>query len=254
MPLVHLPNSWPAYLSSRRWATGTMLMLSAAIGVYGCAKPNYLSSKLAEKIGGPSTEYKAAYGPTPADRLDKLDALAARAGQVPASDIPKFCDPLIETLGLESDPMIRERIVETLAQFPGDTPVRGFQAAMVDPDPHVRIAVCEAWSRRSATEAVGPLVSLVNEDADVDVRLAAAQALGKFNDTTSLRALGGLLDENDPTLQVAAIQSLQTASGQTIGNSVQQWREYLASRLPTGPSGDSTEQIARPIDQDSIYR
>jgi HEAT repeat protein len=93
----------------------------------------------------------------------------------------------------------------------------------------VRVAACEAWSRRGGPEAVHALSKVLHGDTELDVRLAAARALGALRDRTAIPALGLALEDANPALQWRAIQSLKAVSGRDFGDNVPAWRQFVQS-------------------------
>jgi hypothetical protein len=65
------------------------------------------------------------------------------------------------------------------------------------------------------------------------VRIVAARELEKFKGFAAPQALRPALDDRDPALQLAAMQSLQTLTGHSeYGKSAPAWREYLDGGNP----------------------
>src|SRR5262249_41627163 len=125
-----------------------------------------------------------------------------------------------------------------------------------DPDPEVRMAVCQTWGRRVASApkelaaadtalASRGLSDAVAKDTNIDVRLAATKSLGRIKGDT--RAVGGLanaLKDQDRALQYNAVTSLKEASGQDFGNDVAKWQQYANSVAP--PPAQPTAVANRP--------
>jgi HEAT repeat protein len=64
-------------------------------------------------------------------------------------------------------------------------------------------------------------------DTDIDVRLAAADALGEIRDPASVAALGAALEDRDPSMQHQAVRSLRKVAPTDLGNDVERWRQYV---------------------------
>ena len=99
----------------------------------------------------------------------------------------------------------------------------------------VEIAACEAWGHRAGPEAVDVLSQALAGDPDIDIRLAAARALGKTGDGAAMAALAGALEDRDPALQYRAIRSLASVTDQNFGDDVNRWREYCRDEIPASP-------------------
>ncbi|MFW6124994.1 MAG: HEAT repeat domain-containing protein, partial [Pirellulales bacterium] len=174
----------------------------------------------------------AAPGVTPpAERIEQLDELAAAAGKRSPEQQQKITRRLAEEIVDEDDPMIRARIVRTLASYPTATGREVLQRALRDPDHEVRIAACRAWGRSGTAEAVKLLGRTLQRDADVDVRLAAARALGETGEESAVEPLGKALHDKDPAMQYRAMQSLARVTGEDL-NTLGAWRHYIATGRP----------------------
>jgi HEAT repeat protein len=76
------------------------------------------------------------------------------------------------------------------------------------------------------------LGGVLTGDIDKDVRLAAARALGHTKHPTAVAALGDVLEDDDPAMQVRAVKSLRKITGEDLGNDVNRWRQYVKRELP----------------------
>jgi HEAT repeat protein len=116
-------------------------------------------------------------------------------------------------------------------------------SAMSDESGHVRIAAAKALGRQPTQEGFQALSRAVESDSDLDVRIAAARELSQFKAFDAPEALRPALDDNDPALQLAAMQSLQSLTGHSeYGNHVPTWREYLDGSNPAPPPGPTLAQ------------
>lgn len=72
-------------------------------------------------------------------------------------------------------------------------------------------------------EIVSVLVKTMNEDANTNVRLAALDALGKFNDEPQVRSelIGSLKVQKDPVVQIALIQLLVKMKEKSVLNQLE---------------------------------
>jgi HEAT repeat protein len=66
----------------------------------------------------------------------------------------------------------------------------------------------------------------------LDVKLAAADALGKINSPESIAALSLAVKDRDPALQYAGVESLKLLSGQDLGNDVKAWQQFAEQGQP----------------------
>jgi HEAT repeat protein len=180
--------------------------------------------------------------PSPAERMAALRQLAREAGSQSAREKQRIAQGLSESICREEDPLIRAEIVRTLGAYPGEASGSVLRAALDDPDVEVRTAACEVWGRRGDAEAVTLLSGVLDGDLDMDVRLAAARALGQSNNPAAAPALGRALEDKDPAIQYRAVLSLRKVTGKDFGNDVNKWRQYMAGELPDSGGSASLAQ------------
>jgi HEAT repeat protein len=109
-------------------------------------------------------------------------------------------------------------------------------AGLKDTDRDVRIACCEAWAKRKGHDATRLLSEMLTSDTDIDVRMAAARALGDTGDPAATPALALALENPDPAMQYRAVQSLKKLTGKKYDDNVAVWREYVKGNSPPEPS------------------
>lgn len=238
------------------WVCFFLLGLTCSAGCHA-PRPSFLNDLFAIE----DTSYKLQYGPTPAQRVEELRALAASVGSLTAQQKSTASQKIAEEIGAESDPLIRKELVAALGVFADPNALPALHAAMADPDPMVRIAGCEAWSRRPTAEALAVLAHTMSNDSSVQVRQAATRVLGNFKSPDAIRRLATALDDKDPATQLLAIRSLASATGKQLGNSATKWRDYVASTYGPAINLDNVyheggaEMIAdRPDDDDETWR
>jgi HEAT repeat protein len=150
---------------------------------------------------------------------------------------------LVERLKDEQSPVMRAELVRAVGEFPLDSAQAAAIAAMSDESSHVRIAASRVLGRRPTQAGFEALSRAVSDDASLDVRITAARELKQFTEFEAPLALRSALDDNDPALQLAAMQSLQTLTGRTqYGNHVATWREFLDGNDPAPPPGPTLAQ------------
>jgi hypothetical protein len=203
------------------------------------------------------------YGPIARDRIALVKEEGKYAAKGSPDDKEKVSADLARMIQTEQDPLVREEIVRTLAGIPTQTAANVLAAGMKDSEPKVRVAVCQAWGKRvaaanpndpvttaDADSATRMLSQALSSDTNIDVRLAAARALGKVqNDPRAIGALGIALKDRDPALQVRAIASLKESSHKDFGNDVSKWQQYVDSVAPPSPQESPKAVADRPTDR-----
>jgi HEAT repeat protein len=189
------------------------------------------------------------YGPVAFERIRMIQEEGKFAAKGGAAEKDKVATHLAEQIRTEQDPLVRIQIIRTLAIIPNETAADVLKVGMKDPDPDVRVAVCEGWGVRAAGMQRLPsgapvqpreadlaarlLAEALTGDTNVDVRLAAARSLGKVkNDPRAVGALGIALKDADPALQFRAVASLKEVSNKDFGNDIEKWQQYVDSVAP----------------------
>jgi len=186
-----------------------------------------------EMIGGRSdkSHLESRYGPAPEARLEKLVSLENESSGLSVPEQQRVADQLAQEIQQESDPVVRRQIIRSMTFLRSPAADHIIRAGLHgDKDTSVRIACCKALGRRGGTESVRELLTVLNHDDNIDVRLAAIRAIGVVGDPRVVPALGGAINpKEDPALQHRTAQVLQSLTGQQLGNDLVAWRSYVAS-------------------------
>jgi HEAT repeat protein len=186
-------------------------------------------------------------GPTYYKRMEELAKIRGRAGGLPESERQRLAQEIGDIFREEPSSAMRSELARTLAYLPCAEAQSGLGAALVDEDSDVRIAACQGLSRLKNEESLALLAKTVESDEQLDVRLAAVRGLASYQDPSALSALGVALEDANPAMQKAAIDSLAASTGRDYGNSVPAWKEYLAGGNPARPPGPTlAERIGWP--------
>jgi hypothetical protein len=181
---------------------------------------------------------------TPIERVTILQELAAKAPQVTdPRQREAICQDLVMQLQNggkgEPDSIIRTEIIKTLAVYGGPTADAVLRKAVQDPDADLRVIVCGLWGKRSDVAAAQVLADVLGSDGDIDVRMAAARALGHFRgpavNQIVVQSLGTNLGDKDPAMRYCAMTALQESTGQNIGTApedVDRWKQYVKTGQP----------------------
>jgi len=119
------------------------------------------------------------------------------------------------------------------------------EAGMNDDNAAVRLACCRALGKRAEASSVSALSGALKQDKDIDVRMGAAEALGKINSADSKKALAVALDDRDPALQYAVVQSLKAITGHDYGPDVKVWRQVATGENPPPYTPSVAERIRK---------
>ena len=120
-------------------------------------------------------------------------------------------DPAVDALAPllhDSDPGVRELALEVLAQLPARPLADNIADRLDDTDPNVRIAAVTALGALQASEHQDALRRLYARDAAA--RPAVIRAVGQFGSDADLDLIKTGLEDDDPTVQLAAAEALGT--------------------------------------------
>jgi hypothetical protein len=185
------------------------------------------------------------YAATYHRKVQELAELRGRAAGLPPADQERYSAELVVELQREKSVAMRTALVKTLSAFPTRQARAAVQLAAADEDPYVRREACVALAKTPDAEALQTIGELLAKDTDADVRVAAAKALGSFRDPQAAQALAVAIDDNNPALQQATMDSLRAVTGKDYRYSASAWREYMQGGTPTPPPAPSLAQQFR---------
>lgn len=225
-------------MRSNNTIAGLMLLFTAALaGCQSLSWPNMW----------PFPEYERTTYHTPSMRVDALEQFAMRANGTDSPEQREITDQLAKQMQVEPDPLVREAVVRAIAEFRTPMSLQVLEAGLADENEAVRIACCKALGRRAETASVKSLANSLQADEDIDVRLAAADALGKIKSPEAVRAISVALDDRDPAMQYAGVQSMKSITGEDYGPDVQAWRQVAAGGAPPPVEAPSMAERLRRV-------
>jgi HEAT repeat protein len=179
---------------------------------------------------------------TPGMRAASIREMGPRAREADREAQTRACEQLALQIRTEPDPIVRRAIQETAAEF--DTPMASAMllAGLQDEDRDVKVACCRLLGKRQDPKAVEPLSALVSTESDLDVRLAAVDALGAMKTKAGMAGLAAALKDRDPALQYAGVEAMKKVSDKDLGNDVQAWRSYADSVIGAAPAASIAAQ------------
>ncbi len=189
--------------------------------VWGCADGR---GSLGEWLGGQPTQSpgqtaRNAFNVHDADlRRESVASLSAApfGGQTPYLRMYRL---LID----DPDPTVRAACVKAIGMHGSMEDVKRLVARLEDQDTFVRWEAAKALQMFHDPAAVGPLVRVLGEDSDGDVRMATAYALGQYPQMRVYHALVGALDDEWFSVVQAACRSLHTLTGYDFGYEGSLW-------------------------------
>jgi len=177
---------------------------------------------------------------TARERIDAIKLLAKEAPSKSPAEQTRVSADLAAQLQREQDPLLRIELLTALAAFNTPAATAMLDAGLADNDVQVREACCAAWAKRGGDEAVDALTRALASDTNLDVRLAAARALGETRSPRAVAPLGEALSDADPALQFRAVESLRAVSGRDFGDDLGAWQQFAKG----GPVDTKTPSLA----------
>lgn len=149
--------------------------------------------------------------------------------------------------------ILRLHAISLLGRLDCETSVEALQSASKDQNSELRMAAVKSLANLPGPVSIPILQEVVGSDTNGDVRLAATQSLGQFSNSQVLDALAMAIDDRDPALQVAAIESLEKVTGEKFGTDVLAWKDYLGTKR-LGQRASVAEQNGQLQDSGLIRR
>ncbi len=106
-------------------------------------------------------------------------------------------------------------------------------AAVNDEEPMIRAEACHALGKLGRQEDVVHLSRIMSADQSGDCRIAAIEALGeiKARDPRVQLQLVEAMENDDPSIRVAAVRALRNLSGKDLGVDPKAWRQEIEPRV-----------------------
>jgi len=218
------------------------LAICCIVAVSGCAQT---ASSIGNFVSRPfkKTPEQELGIKTPKDRVVELRKLAKSAHKQSLAVQERTVAELAEDYKGESDAWVRREILRALAAYPQPQAGAVLVSALADAEVETRRVACAGLGTRADPTAVQELSRVVASDTNLDVRLAAVEALGRTGDQKALGPLAEAMADADPAMQWQAERALVAASGHDYGNDVQAWREYAQ----TGKTGAAEVSFAEKL-------
>lgn len=183
---------------------------------------------------------------TPQTRIDEALAVGQRATGEDTPEQRELVVDLARRIQSEPDPLVRKAIVMSVAKFNAPLAHQVLEAGLTDDAPVVRRQCCQELGRRGDPAGVAPLARVVRSDGDIDVRIAATQALGRIESPETTAALVPALEHTNPAMQFAGVESMQQVTGKDFGGHVKSYLAYAKGETPP-PRPEEETSIAQRV-------
>ncbi len=163
----------------------------------------------------------------PAERLSAYRFLLD-PDHFPEKRIPDDVLQSVADTGLrEPEAIERANVVMLLGALDDPRVLDPLLRAADDPDPLVRQAACEQLARWHDERVLEVLIDRLQNDASIDVRLAAARSLGKIPSRRAAQALYAHLADPDVAIRYRAREALANLVGEDHGFDMDQWQSAI---------------------------
>jgi hypothetical protein len=196
---------------------------------------------LIEKDPDPNVRYRA-YQALGTQRVYDNSSQKARAARLLLSRLDPTREPLASraaicrTLGVLGDPIARDALIRLVR----------------DPDPQLKTEAIRALGQVGQPEDATVLMQIMTLDHDPDCKVAAIEGLGllKIADPRTEGYLVQAMDDENPAIRLASLESLRKISGKDFGVQSEPWRKYILAKrnapLPPPASGPSPPPTSTP--------
>jgi len=164
-------------------------------------------------------------------KREMSEAVASVQG-APVEDQQRVAQTISEVVLRDPVLLLRLHGVNLLGKLNCPLAVQTLGSASNDNNADIRIAAIKSWQKMSPETAIPQLQNIIGSDTNIDVRLAATRALGNFNGQQAISAVSLALDDQDPALQLRAVESLQRITGESLGRDVSKWQQYVSNVKP----------------------
>ncbi|QDU54355.1 HEAT repeat domain-containing protein [Aeoliella mucimassa] len=178
-------------------------------------------------------------------RVDAVRAYRSKATGGDTPDQQQIVTQLAQQIQVEPDPLVRVAIIDTLAAFRTPQAATVIELGLGDEDVDVRRHCCRALGERGDPAGVPVLARVINSEPDLNVRVAAVDALGEINSPDAYTALAVAMEDRDPALQYAGVKSMKSISGQDFGGRVESYLQYARGQTPTNTESDEISVAGR---------
>lgn len=210
----------------RRCAAPTAALLAALILLAGSSGCDTISEDMGDA-------FRVFSMPSPREAsemaLDQHDADARRRGTLllanaPFGGNPPYLRMYRNHVELDPDPLVQAAAIRSLARWgdPADAPL--IASKLDHPNVQVRWEAAKGLQRLHEPAVVPRLLDTLDDsDENLDVRVAAATALGQYPQDRVVQGLIAALDARPLAVNLAARDSLRTLTGQTLELEPREW-------------------------------
>ena len=145
----------------------------------------------------------------------------------------------------DSDAEIRAQAAKVLGDAKMKAGTEKLIALLADENPRVQLYATQALGRMAASNAIQPIIQMlqVNDDRDVYLRQAGAVALARIGDE---KALGELAVHNSEAVRIAAVVALKKMASPLLAKFLEDKSEYVVTNAARAINDDDLVRDALP--------
>ena len=197
--------------------------------VSGCDTTSQDLNSLAKSFAPPTPRQAAEKMLNPHDPDDRREGTLLIAN-APFGGSPPYLRTYRDYVEHEQDPLVKAAAVRALAKHgtAEDAPLIARQ--LTHENVQVRWEAAKGLQRIHNPQVVRDLLEVLRDPEErLDVRVAAARALGQYREDRVFQGLVAALDARQLAVNAAAEQSLETLTGQTLGRDPRPWLSWYNS-------------------------
>jgi HEAT repeats len=227
------PNSSVSYDCNRGLVRNprvvAVVCVTLLVGTLGCKATSLFTRKTYSKPtvdSGPAALAAIRESNDPAQRRAAFQFLG-KLTKLGTGERDEMSSILALAFTSEPQPETRIVILQSLSQLGSPKRWEAFNAALQDKDPAVRVMACRLIGRSGSTDQTKSLDDLLISDTNLDVRLAAADALSGIPTREAALALLSGVQDSDVAVRYRCRQSLQHITGKDHGGNADEWRTEI---------------------------
>lgn len=182
-------------------------------------------------------------GPTDAQRLEELQRLVTTMPSLSDADQDYWLQHIEAILENDKNPEMRTHAIRALEKCRSATVLDVCEKQLDDESIKVRMAVCDVLATHDSARSTELLGRTIGSESNEDVKMAAIAAVGRHRSSEAAQTLKASLRSRNPAIRVAAVESLSSCTGKTLGEDPQVWVAYLEGKAVDEEKKSITRQM-----------
>lgn len=164
------------------------------------------------------------------EQMQSLEQLREDAPSMSETWHKQKADLLARMYADHKAPVMRREILRTAIAIPSADALPILQSAVDDDDASIRSMAYKEWGQRPGQVAMPVLLKGARSESEKDVRIVIIRALGRFKNQQVYDTVTEALKDRDPSVQLAATDSMKELTGLDYGNTPEPWIAHVENR------------------------